>query len=345
MNCAGKSRRETVVVTGAAGGVGRATARAFGRRGANVGLLARGVEGLEAAAREVAQEGGAALVLPADVADAEAVERAAAAVEDRFGPIDIWVNCAMATIFSPFADLTPDEYRRATEVTYLGYVYGTMAALRRMRVRNRGTIVQVGSALAYRAIPLQSVYCGAKFAIRGFTDSIRSELLHDRSRVHITMVQMPALNTPQFDWARNKTGKRAQPVPPIFQPELAAEAIVFAAHARRREIYVGWPSARAILANKIVPGLLDRYLAGAGYSGQLTDEPLPPDAPDNLYRPVPGDRGAHGRFDERASSWSAQFWLTRHRGTLLAGAGVAAAAAMIWLAPDGRRHARKMLPQ
>ena len=265
--------RETVVVTGAAGGVGRATARAFGRRGANVGLLARGVEGLEAAAREVAQEGGAALVLPTEVADADAVERAAAAVEDRFGPIDIWVNCAMATIFSPFADLTPDEYRRATEVTYLGYVYGTMAALRRMRARDRGTIVQVGSALAYRAIPLQSVYCGAKFAIRGFTDSIRSELLHDRSRVHITMVQMPALNTPQFDWARNKTGKRAQPVPPIFQPELAAEAIVFAAHARRREIYVGWPSARAILANKIVPGLLDRYLAGAGYSGQLTDEP------------------------------------------------------------------------
>ena len=199
MNRAGKSRPETIVVTGAAGGVGRATARTFGRRGANIGLLARGVEGLEAAAREVAQEGGAALVLPADVADADAVERAAATVEDRFGPIDIWVNCAMATIFSPFADLTPDEYRRATEVTYLGYVYGTMAALRRMRVRNRGTIVQVGSALAYRAIPLQSVYCGAKFAIRGFTDSIRSELIHDRSRVHITMVQMPALNTPQFD--------------------------------------------------------------------------------------------------------------------------------------------------
>ena len=190
----------------------------------------------------------------------------------------------MATIFSPFADLTPDEYRRATEVTYLGYVYGTMAALRRMRLRDRGTIVQVGSALAYRAIPLQSVYCGAKFAIRGFTDSIRSELLHDKSRVHITMVQMPALNTPQFDWARNKTGTRPQPVPPIFQPELAAKAIVFAAHARRREIYVGWSAAKAILANKIMPGLLDHYLAGKGYSGQLTDEPVPPDAPDNLYQ-------------------------------------------------------------
>src|SRR3954451_11791540 len=234
-----EGKRKTIVVTGAAGGVGRATARAFGKRGANIGLLARGVEGLEAAAREVAREGGAALVLPVDVANAKAVERAAAAVEERFGPIDIWINCAMATIFSPFADLTPDEYRRATEVTYFGYVYGTMAALRRMKLRDHGTIVQVGSALAYRAIPLQSVYCGAKFAIRGFTDSIRSELIHDKSRVHITMVQMPALNTPQFDWARNKTGQRPQPVPPIFQPELAAEAIVFAAHARRREIYVG----------------------------------------------------------------------------------------------------------
>src|SRR3954471_5242629 len=286
--------RETVVVTGAAGGVGRATARAFGRRGANVGLLARGVEGLEAAAREGAQEGGAALALPTEIADADAVERAASAVEQRFGPIDIWVNCAMATIFSPFADLTPDEYRRATEVTYLGYVYGTMAALRRMRARDRGTIVQVGSALAYRAIPLQSVYCGAKFAIRGFTDSIRSELLHEKSSVRVTMVQMPALNTPQFDWARDKLDRKPQPVPPIYQPEVAAEAIVFAAHARRREIYVGWPSARAILANKIVPGLLDHYLASKGYSGQLTPEPVPADAPDNLYNAVPRDFGAHG---------------------------------------------------
>ena len=312
--------------------------------GANVGLLARGVEGLEAAAREVAHEGGAALVLPADVADADAVERAAAAVEERFGPIDIWVNCAMATIFSPFTDLIPDEYRRATEVTYLGYVYGTMAALRRMKVRDRGTIVQVGSALAYRAIPLQSVYCGAKFAIRGFTDSIRCELLHDKSRVHITMVQMPALNTPQFDWARNKTGKRAQPLPPIYQPELAAEAIVYAALARRREIYVGGSAAKAILANKIMPGLLDRYLARQGYSGQLTDAPVPNDAPDNLYHPVPRDYGAHGRFDGRASSWSVQFWLTRHRSMLLAGAGLAAAAAMVWLSPGGRRYAQKLLP-
>src|SRR3954447_11865605 len=336
--------RETVVVTGAAGGGGGAPARAFGRRGANVGMLARGVEGLEAAAPEVAEEGGSPLALPTDVADADAVERAASAVEQHFGPIDIWVNCAMATIFSPFADLTPDEYRRATEVTYLGYVYGTMAALRRMRLRDRGTIVQVGSALAYRAIPLQSVYCGAKFAIRGFTDSIRSELLHDKSRVHITMVQMPALNTPQFDWARNKTGTRPQPVPPIFQPEMAAKAIVFAAHARRREIYVGWSAAKAIIANKIIPGLLDHYLAHQSYDGQLTDEPVPPDAPDNLYQPAPGDHGAHGRFDDRASNWSAQFWLTRHRGTVLAGVGLAAAAAMVWLSPGGRRYAQKLLP-
>jgi short-subunit dehydrogenase len=340
-----EGKPETVVITGAAGGVGRATARAFARRGANIGLLARGVEALEAAAQEVRHAGGAARVLPTEIADADAVERAAVAVEERFGPIDIWVNCAMATIFSPFADLTPDEYRRATEVTYLGYVYGTMAALRRMRVRDHGTIVQVGSALAYRAIPLQSAYCGAKFAIRGFTDSIRSELIHDKSRVHITMVQMPALNTPQFDWARNKTGRRAQPVPPIYQPELAADAIIFAAHARRREIWVGGSALKAIVANKLAPGLLDRYLAHSGYNGQMTEEPVPPDAPDNLYKPVPRDYGAHGRFDECASSWSAQFWLARHRGTLLAGAGLAAAAALVWLSPGGRRYARRLLPE
>jgi NAD(P)-dependent dehydrogenase (short-subunit alcohol dehydrogenase family) len=336
------NRRETVVITGASGGLGRAVARAFGRRGANVGLLARGIEGLQAAAREVMREGGAALVLPTDVADAGSVEHAAAAIEERFGPIDIWINNAMATIFSPFADLTPDEYRRATEVSYLGYVYGTMAALRRMRPRDRGTIVQVGSALAYRAIPLQSPYCGARFAVRGFTDSIRSELIHDNSRVRITMVQMPALNTPQFDWSRNKTGRRAQPVPPIFQPELGAEAVVFAAHAGRREVWVGKSSWQAIVASKLAPGLIDRYLARAGYDGQLAGEPLPPGAPDNLYRPAPGDFGAHGRFDEQARRWSTQFWLTRHRGSLLAGAGLMAAAALVWLSPGGRRLAHDL---
>lgn len=326
------SKPETIVLTGAAAGVGRATARAFGERGANVVLVARGQEALDAAASEIEAAGGRALAVPTDVADADAVERAAAAAEDRFGPIDVWINCAMATIFSPVAALTPEEYRRATEVTYLGYVYGTMAALRRMRPRNRGTIVQVGSALAYRAIPLQAPYCGAKFAIRGFTDSLRCELLHERSGIHLTMVQMPALNTPQFDWARNKTGKRPQPVPPIFQPEVAAEAIVFAAYARRREVFVGWPTIKAIWANKFIPGLLDRYLATAGYDGQLTGEPAPADAPDNLCAPLPGDRGAHGRFDSRAKPVSVALELTRHRGAVATvAAGLAGAAAAVLL--------------
>jgi short-subunit dehydrogenase len=336
---------ETVVLTGAAAGVGRATARAFGRSGANIVLVARHRESLEAAQREIEQAGGHALVFPADVADADALDAAAEAAEREFGAIDIWVNCAMATIFSRFVDITPDEYRRATEVTYLGYVYGTMAALRRMRRRNRGTIVQVGSALAYRAIPLQSAYCGAKFAIRGFTDSIRSELLHEGSKVHLTMVQMPALNTPQFDWALNKTGRRPQPVPPIFQPEVAAEAIVFAAHARRREVYVGWPTVKAILANKVIPGLLDRYLAKAGYDGQLTDAPDPAGRPANLFDPVPRDHGAHGRFDALAKPHSLQLWLSRQRNVLLAaGAGLAAFGATLWLSGAGSRRLGRERP-
>ncbi|HEX7966854.1 MAG TPA: SDR family oxidoreductase, partial [Stellaceae bacterium] len=261
---------QVVVITGATAGVGRATARAFAQRRAQIGLLARGVDGLNATAAEVEAAGGKALALPADVADADAVESAAEAVERQFGPIDIWVNCAMATIFAPVHMISPDEYRRATEVTYLGFVYGTMAALKRMRPRNRGTIVQVGSALAYRSIPLQAPYCGAKHAVLGFTASLRSELMHDGSGVHVTMVQMPALNTPQFDWARNKMPRRAQPVPPIFEPEVAAHAIVFASQARRREVYVGGSTVAAIIGNKLMPGLLDRYLARSGYSGQLT---------------------------------------------------------------------------
>jgi short-subunit dehydrogenase len=258
------------------------------------------------------------------VADPDAVEAAADRVEEHFGAIDIWVNCAMATIFAPFHRITPEEYRRATEVTYLGFVYGTMAAPKRMRPRNRGTIVQVGSALSYRAIPLQSAYCGAKFAIRGFTDSLRTELMHDGVDVHLVMVQMPALNTPQFDWARNKMSRRPQPVPPIFQPEVAADAIVYAAHSRRREVWVGRSSVQAILANKLVPGLLDRYLASAGYSGQLTDEPADPSQPDNLFEPVPGDPGTHGHFDSRASGKSLQLWATKHRSALLAASLTAA---------------------
>ena len=318
---------ETVVITGASAGVGRATALAFARRGARIGLLARGVERLNAAAAEVRAAGGEALVLPTDVADPDAVESAAAAVERQFGPIDIWVNDAMATVFARFADITPDEFRRVTEVTYLGFVHGTMAALRRMRARDRGTIVQVGSTLAYRSIPLQSAYCGAKHAIVGFTDSIRSELIHEGSRVHLTVVHMPALNTPQFEWARNKMPRRPQPVPPIFQPEVAAEAIVYAAHSRRREMEVGGPTVEAILAQKIAPGLLDRYLASRAYAGQQTNEPADPRHRDNLFAAVPGAYAAHGRFDARARSRSAQLWLDLHRGWVAAAFGVLAGAA------------------
>ncbi len=310
---------ETVVITGASAGVGRATAHAFAARGAQIGLIARGTQGLQAVAAEVEKRGGKALALPLDVADPDAIEAAAGNVENQFGPIDIWVNCAMATIFAPFHRISPEEYRRATEVTYLGFVYGTMAALKRMRPRNRGTIVQVGSALSYRAIPLQSAYCGAKFAIRGFTDSLRTELLHDGVGVHLVMVQMPALNTPQFDWARNKMSRRPQPVPPIFQPEIAADAIVYAAHSRRREVWVGGSSVQVIMANKLAPGLLDRYLAKKGYTGQLTDEPADPGQPDNLFEPVSGDAETHGRFDSRAANYSFQLWATEHRGVLVAG--------------------------
>jgi short-subunit dehydrogenase len=294
------SGSKVVVVTGASAGVGRATVRAFARRGCSVGLIARGTEGLEAAASEVRREGVQAVAVAADVADADAVERAADQIERELGPIDVWVNVAMTTIYAPVAEITPAEYKRATEVTYLGYVYGAMAALRRMRERNRGTIVQVGSALSYRAIPLQAPYCGAKFAIRGFTDALRSELLHDRSGIHITMVQMPALNTPQFNWGRNKLPMRPQPVPPIFQPEVAADAIVFASTARMREVCVGASAFKAILVKKIGPWLLDRYLARFGYQSQMSAEPASKDSPDNLFKPVEGDFGAHGRFDAQA---------------------------------------------
>jgi short-subunit dehydrogenase len=310
---------QTVVITGASAGVGRATAHAFAAEAAQIGLIARGTQGLQAAAAEVEKLGGKALALPLDIADPEAVDAAAEKVEQHFGPIDVWVNCAMATIFAPFHRVTPQEYRRATEVTYLGFVYGTMAALKRMRKRNRGTIVQVGSALSYRAVPLQSVYCGSKFAIRGFTDSLRTELMHDGVNVHLVMVQMPALNTPQFNWARNKMSRRPQPIAPIFQPEVAAEAIVYAAGSRRREVWVGRSSVGSIVANKFFPGLLDRYLAKNGYSGQLTQEPAEPGQPDNLFDPVPGDPQTHGRFDDQATSVSPQLWATKHRGLLAVG--------------------------
>jgi NAD(P)-dependent dehydrogenase (short-subunit alcohol dehydrogenase family) len=309
---------EVVVITGASAGVGRATVQRFAREGAHIGLIARGVDGLEAARDEVERAGGKALVLPADVADADAVEDAAARVEREFGPIDIWINDAMTTIFAPFLEVTPDEYRRATEVTYLGFVWGTMSALRRMVARDRGTIVQVGSALAYRSIPLQSPYCGAKAAIRGFTDSIRCELLHRRSNVHITMVHLPALNTPQFDWCRTRLPRHPMPVPPIYQPEIAAEGIYYAAHHRRREMTIGAPTPVVIQANKLVPGFGDWYLAENGYDSQQTDQPVDPDRPSNLFQPVPGDHGAHGSFDAQAKSSSAQLWANMNRGVLTA---------------------------
>ncbi|MDF5732629.1 MAG: SDR family oxidoreductase [Rhizonema sp. PD38] len=284
-----KSKPEVVVITGASAGIGRATVQAFAKRGAHIGLVARSHDGLEGARKEVEAAGGKALVLPTDVSAQDQVEKAAAAVESEFGPIDIWVNNAMASILSPFTEIKPEDFRRVTEVTYLGNVYGTMAALRRMKPRDRGTIVQVGSALAYRSIPLQSAYCGAKSAIRGFTDSIRCELHHDRSNVHITMVQMPAVNTPQFDWIKNNMPHKSQPVPPIFQPEVAAEAIVWAATHRRRELYVGLPTVEAILGNKVAPGLLDRYLGQTGYKSQQTDEPENHNLPSNLWESLPGD--------------------------------------------------------
>lgn len=329
-----KSLKDRVVaITGASAGVGRATAVEFAKRGARVGLIARGRERLEAAQKEIEALGSRAVVAPADVASFAQVEEAASLIERTLGPIDIWVNNAMSTIFAPVLQITPEEYKRATEVTYLGAVHGTMAALARMRTRNRGVIVQVGSALAYRAIPLQAPYCGAKHAMRGFTDSLRCELMHDKVRVRLTMVQLPALNTPQFDWCKSRMPNRPQPVPPIFQPEVAARAIVWAATHRRREVHVGWPAVKTIWGNKLAPRTADRILADKGYSGQQTDEPARPDRPNNLFEPVPGDYGAHGRFDHRSRDRSIQLWITTHRAHLAAAAlGLAAVFAGFWAA-------------
>jgi NAD(P)-dependent dehydrogenase (short-subunit alcohol dehydrogenase family) len=310
---------EVVVITGASAGVGRAAAREFAKRGARIGLLARGHDGLEGARLDVKHLGGNPIAIPTDVAYSEQVEAAAEIVEKEHGPIDVWVNNAMTTVFSPFREIPAEEFKRATEVTYLGTVYGTMAALRRMGPRNRGTIVQVGSALAYRAIPLQAPYCGAKHAIRGFTDSLRSELLHEGSKVHVTMVHLPALNTPQFSWCKTRLPRHPQPVPPIFEPEVAARAIYWAAHHRRREVYVGASTIEAVEANKIAPGLLDRYLANTAYDSQQTDGLVGPDRPSNLFEPVPGDHGSHGIFGKRAHQRSLQLWETTHRRWIAAG--------------------------
>jgi len=318
-------KRDVVVITGASAGVGRAVARELGRRGARVGLIARGIDGLEAAKREIEELGGEAVVARADVADPDAVEAAAKAIEDAFGPIDIWINNAMASVFAPVRELTPDEIRRVTEVTYLGVVYGTMAALRRMLPRDHGVIVQVGSALAYRGIPLQAAYCGAKHAIQGFNDSLYSELIHDRSNVRLTMVNLPAVNTPQFDWVLSKLPRRAQPMGTVFQPEVAADAIVWAAYHERRELNVGLPTSEAIIGNNFLPGLGDYFLAKMGYDGQQTEEPEQPDRPHNLWEPLPGDHGAHGRFDARAKNSSLHLTMNLNRTPLLiAGACVLA---------------------
>jgi NAD(P)-dependent dehydrogenase (short-subunit alcohol dehydrogenase family) len=308
-----------VVVTGASAGIGRAAARAFGAEGARVALLARGQAGLEGAAREVQDAGGEALVLPTDVADADQVEAAAAEIERVWGAPDVWVNAAMATLFAPSDAVTPAEMRRATDVTYLGSVWGAQAALRRMRARNHGTIVQVSSALAYRSIPLQAPYCGAKHAIRGYLDAVRCELLHEGSRVHIGYVHLAAFNTPQFLWARTKLAHRPRPLPPVYRPELAARAIVWAARHRRRDLVVGFPAWQAIVGNRFFPGLLDRMLARRAWAGQQTDAPLEPGCPDNLETPVREDFGAHGPFAAQARRASAQLELSLHRGPLLAG--------------------------
>lgn len=316
---------KVVVVTGAGAGVGRATVEEFANAGYDVALLAREPDRLRRAASDLHNRYGVrTIAIPTDVADDEAVEAAATQAEQELGPIDVWVNVAMATVFAPVHKLTAKEFERGTRVTYLGQVHGTMAALKRMRDRNRGTIINVGSALGYRSVPLQSIYCGAKFAIRGFTDSLRSEIIHDKLNIKICMVDLPAVNTPQFDWAMNKMGRKAMPVPPIYQPEVPARAILFAAEHPRRQIWVGYPTVQAILANRIAPGLIDRYLASAGYKGQLTDKLLPKDAPANLYEPVKGDYGAHGRFDSKARSGSWEMFTDRHRTVFWGVAGLSA---------------------
>jgi NAD(P)-dependent dehydrogenase (short-subunit alcohol dehydrogenase family) len=330
---------KVVAVTGASAGVGRAAAVAFGEAGATVALLARGDEGVQMAAKEVERAGGRALAIPTDVADAGQVEAAADRIERELGEVDVWVNDAMTSVFAPLWEIEPDEFRRVTDVTYHGVVFGTMAALRRMRPRDRGAIVQVGSALAYRGIPLQSAYCGAKHAIQGFNDSLRAELFHERSNVRVTMVQMPALNTPQFDWVKTRLRNKAQPVPPIYQPEVAGRAIVHAAaHPERREYWVGATTAATIVANTFAAPLLDRYLGRTGFRGQQTDERDDPNRPFNLWDPVDRseDHGAHGRFDDRAHARSAQWWYTTHRGLAAIGAAAAAGVGIALAATRGR---------
>jgi NAD(P)-dependent dehydrogenase (short-subunit alcohol dehydrogenase family) len=314
-----------VVLTGASGGIGRATARLFAARGDTVALLARGARGLDGARRDVEARGGSAATYAVDTADAAAVDKVADRIEEDLGEIDVWVNVAFTSVFARFVDIEPEEFERVTQVTYLGFVNGTRSALRRMLPRDRGTIVQVGSTLAYRGIPLQSAYCGAKHATQGFHESLRTELLHEHSKVRVTMVQMPAVNTPQFSWVLSRLPRQAQPVPPIYQPEVAARAVLYAAdHPRRREYWVGATTMATLIANAVAPGVLDRYLARTGFDAQQTDQPKPPDQPANLWQPADGDGGhdfgAHGLFDDQAHPHSPQVWASQHHG-VLAGAG------------------------
>ncbi|BBC72590.1 short-chain dehydrogenase [Altererythrobacter sp. B11] len=324
-------KKPVVMVTGASAGVGRAVVREFAKDKARIGLIARGHDGLEGAAREVEATGGEALILPLDVSDSQAVEDAAARLEERFGPIDIWVNAAFAGTLMRFLDMSAQDYERVTSVTYMGQVNGTRAALKRMVPRDHGSVVLVGSALAYRGIPLQSAYCGAKHAIQGFHDSIRSELIHDRSAVSVSMVQLPGVNTPQFDWIKTNLPNKPRPASPPYQPELAARAIHFMAHSRRKSLKLAWPTWEAIWGDRLASPLLDRYLAHTAFAGQQDSQPVSPDRRDNLYEPVPGDHGAHGRFDATARTVSPLFWMSRHRTALslatlaTVGAGLAAA--------------------
>lgn len=335
-------RLEVVVVTGASAGVGRAIVREFAKHGASIGLLARSRDGLEGARREVEEAGCRAIAVPTDMSDAQQVEEAADAVTRELGPIDVWVNNAMVSVLSPAVDMTPEDYQRVTNVSYLGYVYGTLAAVRRMKERDKGNIIQIGSALAYRSIPLQSAYCGAKHAIQGFTDSLRSELIHDGSNIDITTLQLPAVNTPQFSWIKCRMPHHPQPVPPIYQPEVIARAAYWAAHHRRRELWIGVSAIKAIIAQKLIPGFADHYLGWTGYRAQQTDQPVDSHRPNNLHQPLPGDVGAHGTFGGRSRSFSLQSWLNMRRN-LIALAGLGVVAGYVWYTKAQSKYARRQI--
>jgi short-subunit dehydrogenase len=310
-------RKGVVVITGASAGLGRSIARTYAKAGYDVSLIARGIDGLRGAQQEIEAMGRKAIYFQVDVADADAVEDAAARTEEQLGPIDVWINNAMNSVFSPIKEMTPEDYKRVTDVTYLGQVYGTLSALKRMLPRDKGKIILVGSALAYRGIPLQSAYCGAKHAIQGFFDSLVTELMHDKSNVKATMVQLPAMNTTQFGFVKSRLPNKPRPMGTIFQPEVAAEAILFAADNDRREINVGWPTVQAVVGNKIAPWFADYVLAKNGYEGQQTSIPEDPNRKNNLWEPIPGDHGAHGTFGAQSKDFSPQTWATLHRNELL----------------------------